>query len=580
MARILLAGTLLVAISGPAFAQSVQSSVQGSVQGLDISPNIIQIGLTLLGLVVAARLAFDAFARRVVPVADVPTFPRYMTSRTQYRLGSFIFALIACGFFLVLVYLHRDVADLSAAVGGDVIPQGLLDAVKDQSASYLTIIAAMGAIYLYLLTKEAQWNVLLIMRDVIYRWISIPQLAGQIVAQIRFALHVPQSAIAAVIASSPGVAEQDFRKDTNTPDRLWAETCYMKWWLTQGHDAGEDATFFIEASFGFDKLLGEFEQTSRDLAASKSGQPGNFASLAALFDKIKDLHNRFSRLVACYLIYRNSSRDELCAEAAKFGLEIRHPAPQYPLGYWIVYVIVLISSVYLGVYASAIICDALRGQGFNIAQDSDRAVQWIMYSMSNYGLAIVAVLSLRWVSASSGVALHQSHLVTYCWTFFVALLVGPLGLTIAVHYFSLSDIAKLPLLQLYVAMLKWGWGPALVCVYISYYLDRQTYLDLPNIDHSTATIGWRLANCFAFATGTIVLLLPLLLALVAPPGNTWDSVKLRVVATGTTFCLTLALALAAQFALRQAAPAAGGVRSPPMPPPVPHHDNGIPALTA
>jgi len=47
------------------------------------------------------------------------------------------------------------------------------------------------------------------------------------------------------------------------------------------------------------------------------------------------------------------------------------------------------------------------------------------------------------------------------------------------------------------------------------------------------------------------------------------TVKLRVVATGTTFCLALALApaLTAQFALRQATPAAGGVKSPPMPPP-------------
>jgi hypothetical protein len=554
MARILLAIILSIAICSPASAEPAHA--------LDISPNLIQWAITALVIVAAGRLAFDAFARRSVPVADVPTFPRYMTSRGQYLLGSWFFIGFACGFFLLLVYAHRQVIDTASMFGADVIPKNILDAVKDQSASYLTIFAAIGAVYLYLLTKEAQWNVLLIVRDLIYRWISIPQLASQIVAQIRFALHVPQDAIAAVIASSAGVGEQDFRKDSCTPDRLWAETCYMKWWITQGQEAGEDATFFTEESFGFDKLLGELEQTSRDLSAWKSGARADLA-LAGLFDKIKELHNRFSRLVACYLIYRNGSRKELCTEARKFGLEINDTVPSYPLRYWIVYVIVLIFAVYVGVYASAIACDLVRGQGFNLAQNPQRAVQWIMYSMSNYGLAIIAILLFRSVLQYMGPAFNQSHLITYCWTFLVALVVGPLGLTIAVHFFSHSQNATLPPQFLYYTMLKWGLGPALVSVYISYYLDRQTYQDLPNIDHTVATIGWRLANCFAFAGATFVLVLPFVLSLNAPAGNGWDSIKLRFIAAGTTFCLTLALALAAQFALRQGTPATpGSVLSP------------------
>jgi hypothetical protein len=218
MARILLAIILSIAICSPASAEPAHA--------LDISPNLIQWAITALVIVTAGRLAFDAFARRSVPVADVPTFPRYMTSRGQYLLGSWFFIGFACGFFLLLVYAHRQVIDTASMFGGDVIPKNILDAVKDQSASYLTIFAAIGAVYLYLLTKEAQWNVLLIVRDLIYRWISIPQLASQIVAQIRYSLHVPQDAIVAVIASSAGVGEQDFRKDSCTPDRLWAETCY------------------------------------------------------------------------------------------------------------------------------------------------------------------------------------------------------------------------------------------------------------------------------------------------------------------------------------------------------------------
>jgi hypothetical protein len=100
-------------------------------------------------------------------------------------------------------------------------------------------------------------------------------------------------------------------------------------------------------------------------------------------------------------------------------------------------------------------------------------------------------------------------------------------------------------------MLRWGLGPALVTVYISYYLDRQSCSDLPDIDSSVGTAAWRLLNCLGFAATSVFLLLPQLLSLTAPEGAIWDTDKLRFIAAGTTFCVTFGLALAAQFALRK-----------------------------
>jgi hypothetical protein len=37
----------------------------------------------------------------------------------------------------------------------------------------------------------------------------------------------------------------------------------------------------------------------------------------------------------------------------------------------------------------------MTGRGLKLAQDPERAQAWIMYSFSNYGVAIVAVLLLR-----------------------------------------------------------------------------------------------------------------------------------------------------------------------------------------
>ena len=438
MVRALLYVITYFAVYGPALAQE-DDAVSASVL-----PDLTQWAITLLGMVVAARLATQAFDRRSIPIANVPTFPRYMTSRSQYRLGTLIFVIFACGFFLLLVQEHREVVGTLYLLDDWIpIPKNILQAIKDQSAPYLLVVGAMGAVYLYFLTKEAPWNVLLMMRDVIQRWISIPQLAGEIVAQIGFSLRVPKDAVADVIAESKGLVEQDFRKDSNTPDRTWAETCYMKCWLNQKQQSGEDVTFFTEKSFAFDELQDEFDVVSLVMDKWKSGAAMDWATAKA-HEKIKDLHDRISRMVACYLIYRNGSREELCAEASKFGVKLNNAAPENPLRYWIVYVIVLIASVYIGVYTSAITYDLLAGRGLNFDQDSNRAVAWIMYTLCNFGLAILVILLLRFIARSLQIDMNQSHLITYCWTFLVAFAVGPLGLTIAVHFFGEGKIPGIP----------------------------------------------------------------------------------------------------------------------------------------
>ena len=208
--------------------------------------------------------------------------------------------------------------------------------------------------------------------------------------------------------------------------------------------AGEDATFFAEQSFGFDALRDELRKVSRAINNWKStnGQGADF-SLRELFEKkVKTLHSRFSRLVACYLIYRNSSRKALAAEAQEFGVKINFQSPENPLKYWILYLIVLLLAVYVGVYVSAIGYDLSTGQGLNASQDINRTFQWMLYSTSNYGLAIIVVLLLRLAGSRLGHSFAVSHLITYCWTFVVAFMVGPLGLTLALNFFGPARLSK------------------------------------------------------------------------------------------------------------------------------------------
>jgi hypothetical protein len=277
-------------VCNPAFADV------GSDDAPDLFPQLAQWGITLLGLALAARLSWQAFGR-AVPVADAPVFPRYMTSRQQYLLGSWAFVLVACGIFLLLIQENRQVILLAPLF--PVIPEIILQAVKAQSAPYLLVVSAMGAVFLFLLTKETQWNALLMMRDLIHTWISVPQLAKQIIAEIRYSLRVPTNSIPVVIANAPAVTAADFQKGLNTPDRMWAEICYMKWWLFQLREAGKDATFFTEDSFGFDQLTKDSQQASYTMARWKAGTAPELDA-AAFTKTLKDLHNKFR--AACGLL--------------------------------------------------------------------------------------------------------------------------------------------------------------------------------------------------------------------------------------------------------------------------------------
>jgi hypothetical protein len=475
-------------------------SIHSSLQAMSMSA-LLHVFMSVVGTAVAMRLAFQAYFR------NLPTPLKYTTSPQQY-LGSGIFVVFASALFLLLVYRHKEIVAV-AMVFGERPSKDIIDAVEADAAPYLLVVAAFGLIYLYCLTKEANWNVLLMMRDAIQAWTGIPQLAQHTVEQIKFSMRVPVDSMREVLRNSPEVVEQDFYKDRNTADRIWAEICYINWWVRQAEGTGDDAIIFTEPTLGFQELLRQFDRVATRIRAWKAGMtPIDPLAAEQLVGEIKELRNGFSWLVACYLIYRNSSPEALRAQAKAFGIELEPPGSQNPLNplrYWIVYLIALMASVYLGVYASGITYDLMTGAGLNFAQDPPLAQSWVFYSLSNYGVAIIAILLLRVVSPYLGGGPQQSHLVIYCLTFLIAFLTGPFGLAIAVHLFGPAKYQMMPLVEVFSQMHMWGWGPALVCVYISYYLDRQIWDDLPDIKHSYSTVGWRLLNCIGFAALTMFL---------------------------------------------------------------------------
>src|SRR6516225_10950787 len=116
MVRALLSGISLLVVCAPALAQ--QGEPAADMPSLSV-PWLTHLAITLIGMMFAVRLALEAFDRRSLSVADVPTVPRYMTSPQQYRLGSWMFVIFACGFFLLLVYEHRQVVEVAVVFQKD-----------------------------------------------------------------------------------------------------------------------------------------------------------------------------------------------------------------------------------------------------------------------------------------------------------------------------------------------------------------------------------------------------------------------------------------------------------------------------
>src|ERR1043166_508036 len=127
MVRALFLSAILSAACSPALAE--EAAVEANAQ----FPNWM---ITSAGILVIMLFAMRAFDRPPVPIADVPTFPRYMTSRMQYHLGRLVFAILSCGVFLLFVQLHGELIRPLGLIPGIPLSQDLLSALGDPSTPY------------------------------------------------------------------------------------------------------------------------------------------------------------------------------------------------------------------------------------------------------------------------------------------------------------------------------------------------------------------------------------------------------------------------------------------------------------
>jgi hypothetical protein len=550
--RISLAIVLSVVSSLPALAQDDGAAHPDTVL------YTAQAALLVLGMAFTGYWAYQAFNAPPIRLGDGPTLPRYMTQPSQYRMGAIAFVVMCLLVYALIAYFHKEFLPLVATVAPELY-QTIRASMTDGSLAYPLVVIFAAAIFVTSLKIESDWNPLLILRRVVHGWVSIPQIANALMVMARDELVVPAEARAMVAGDpdTPFVTLGDFDKDRRSLDRRWAELCYIRQWLERFWAQGSHLTFFNEPSFAWEQLQADYDNARDRIAPLKRGEVADANIFADVAGKIDSLRRQYCRLAACFLVFKNETQKAALQDAKLFGVTITLELGRAnPLRYIAIYLVAIMVAIYFGVSLSAALWDLLHGNGgAALSQDPDLITRWIGYALANYGMAIVAVLLLRYLGWSVDASQPNSYLISYASILLVALAASALSLALAIQLAGTSPAAALPYTQIVFASLKWSISPAIVAVYVAYHMDRQIDPLLPDLgSYEHWRLPQRLISCVFF--GILVTIFSALPAIsIQTSSSTWPVSKLRLVVIGTTFVVGLTMALVGEFFLVKPNPA-------------------------
>jgi len=523
----------------------------------------------LFGMFVAGYFAFQTF-NRPAPVDQVPILPRYLTPLGQYRLGTGMFVALAILFYWLIVYFHVELFPIVKWVAPELYAS-IEGAAQKGPMSYPVIVVIAAAIYLTVLRLDHAWNPLLMLRDVIQRWVSIPHLADMLAGAARNQLVVPAEAKQRVVENpdTPYVRSEDFDKAKKTLDRRWAEASYLYTCLGDRAAQGSDGSFFNEPSFGWEAISGEYVALAqrvgdvRDQAARQIAQ----ATVEKVHEDVTLLRRKLARLIACLLVVQNDSRAKIFKQAQTIGIGINLAPRENPLKYSIVFVVMAAFAVYFSVTFASTAFDVFRPSVplSGSAESSDIFVRWVLYGVAVYCVPITGLLLFRYVGWCTDPARPQAYVITYAWMFVAAICLATVALATMIKLIGSPARAASLFGALLLSSSKWTITPALVSIYVVYHLDRRIDPTLPDINVERRTVPARVAECVLFALFAWMIILPPTMLLEATSGP-WPTAKLRVVAMITSFFTALSLCLTAQFAIARSPLRRAGIDMPPLAP--------------
>ncbi len=524
-------------------------------------PYVLRILLVTIAVVLAAHYAHGAFEVPIATSEDGPAPPRYMTQPHQYQMGMIAYIGLCLAVYALILGYYRDLAPFIELAAPPEFRE-VIDAEIKQSSMSFPVVVVLGVAALVIFLKiEREWNPLFALRRLVWRWVSIPELANQITESARNNLVAPAEARREVVSDPRNHVDiSDFEKDRQSVDRNWAELCYVRLWLTRNLEQGSHFTFFNEPSFAWKALESDYEamreRITRVKQAPKSEDPFDREVFEAIAHKVETLRRKYCRLAACFMVFKNATKKGTIRDAVVFGVRIAsNEARSNPMRYVVLFIVAISVSIYLGVWLSATIWDlvhpAAAAAAVASADEGTDAVatRWVFYGLATFGAPIVAALMLRYLAWSYDHEQPDSYPISYAAVFGVALCVSVASLAVATKLghgrYSGNDF-----LDLIYQDFKWGWSPALICVYVVYHIDRQIDPLLPDIGKLGGEgISHRVLACISFAILVTLLTLLPTASLGVGPGSPWPAEKLHAVVIGTVFTIGFVMALVSQFCL-------------------------------
>jgi hypothetical protein len=517
--------------------------------------------LLVIGLLVAGYFAHGVF-EVAIPTPDYgPAPPRYMTQPRQYRMGMIAYVGLCLIAYMLIVAFYSDLAPFFAPLEPAAVDKLAQTYIKGAQISFPAVVILAIAALVTMLRIEQEWNPFLILRRVVWGWVSVPELANTIKADALNDLAVPEKA-RETIASDPKnhVDIGDFEKDRTSLDRKWAELCYVRLWLRRNLEEGKHNTFFNEPKFTWRTLESEFDAVRDRITRAKQAPKLEDTFEREVFDaiasKAEALRSKYCSLAAFFILFKNATKKAAAHDAGEFGVKIAPDEDRAnPMRYIVMFTLAIVASIYLGVWVSATIWDlACRIMGEEvtssaIAGNGAVATRWVYYGLATFGAPIAVALMLRYATWKYDAEQPDSYPTSYAVIVAVSLCVSIASLALATMLGS-GPHANDPWTDLISRDFKWGWAPALISVYIVYHIDRQIDPLLPDIGKLGGEgVSHRLLACFSFAVLVTLLSALPTASLEARPDSPWSIEKLQTVVTGTIFTIGFVMALVSQFCL-------------------------------
>lgn len=542
---------LAVFLTIPAAALAQNGDTQAGAS--DDFRNIAFYVLFALGFVFTGFNASQAYARHQEQLEDIPTFPRYMARRPIYLFAMAAYIAVSLLIYAIIVAFYEDFAPALDLVAPR-IGAWVAEVSADQPLAYPLVIVVCAGFFATLLRWEHSWNIVLIIRTLIYRWAAVPRKVRGLSDDIKVSLTVPADARAAVVADPalPAVDDGDFGKDRQTMDRQWAEASYLYFWLKRQRRTGKHSTFFNEPSLlweshdGVPGVAEEYNRLARPYERIKAGESlddlarDNIGKYRTA-DEISNLHRKLRRIVACFLVYRNAREADLRSDALALGIPTDKPLPPSPVRLILIFAFSVLFSVLIGAFVSPILYD--YGTTGNVGDIfGDYVWKWSVYSVGVTCVPLFLLLCMRHIMNRLYPRTTGFHLDSYAGYALFGLVAAGAVLTILSH--DQPRFANSGLLDIFFTQSKWGAVTALLCAYVGYRLDKHATFE---------TQGARVAEQIAAAAvlTAICIVIAYVIAFThdnLPPefaAAGWTLDKLRWVIVLTTLFLAAAVGLTA-----------------------------------